>query len=77
LCGRPGGPPLIMVHQIDPFREPQLADTGCLEADQNGGLARSAVLGVALAGDSLAGTPRRTGLRCPRRVRSVGGYLAL
>jgi hypothetical protein len=29
-----------MVHQIDPFCVPQLADTGCLEADQNGGDAR-------------------------------------
>jgi hypothetical protein len=34
---------------------------------QSGGLARSAVMGVALAGDSLAGTPRQSGLRCPRR----------
>src|SRR5258706_7605941 len=34
---------------------------------QGGGLERSAVMGVALAGDSLAGTPKRGGLRCPRR----------
>lgn len=31
------GSALIMVHQIDQFCVPQLADTECLEADHNGG----------------------------------------
>jgi hypothetical protein len=30
---------LIMLRQIDLFCVPRLADTGCLEADHNGGLA--------------------------------------
>jgi hypothetical protein len=37
MCDRPGaGAALIMAHQIDLFRVPQLADTGCLETVQNG-----------------------------------------
>jgi len=35
------GPALIMPHQIDLFCMPQLADTCCLEADHNGGDART------------------------------------
>lgn len=31
---------LIMAHQIDLFCVPQLADTECLDCDQNGGFAR-------------------------------------
>jgi hypothetical protein len=42
MCGRPGaGAALIMAHQIDLFCVPQLADTGCLETDHNGGYARA------------------------------------
>jgi hypothetical protein len=30
-----------MAHQIDLFCAPQLADTGCIEGDHNGGSARA------------------------------------
>jgi hypothetical protein len=40
MCDPPGTvSALIMAHQIDLFCVPQLADTGCLEADHNGGSA--------------------------------------
>jgi hypothetical protein len=42
MRGRPEGvrPPPVIAHQFDLFCMPQLADAGCLEADQNGGSVR-------------------------------------
>jgi hypothetical protein len=52
---------LIMAHQIDLFCVPQLADTGCLEADHNGGYLRGFLLTVSYTQRSQPGADAQPG----------------